>query len=122
MTVQKHVHKFRRHTYKKSGSTVFFCTLPDCTFKIDVPLAIGKRCLCNMCDKEFLLNEYAIRLVKPHCNDCSRITIRDENGKRQLVKRPSLTQEMNSSVAVNSNDELRKRLAIVTDMTIDEEL
>jgi len=51
---------------------MFFCTLPDCDYKVAVKLALGKRCICNRCDKPFILNEYSIRLVKPHCDECHK--------------------------------------------------
>ncbi len=67
----KHTHKLRRHTYK-SGNTTFFCALPDCSYKISPPLAIGKRSICWRCGDPFILNEYSVRLAKPHCEKCHK--------------------------------------------------
>lgn len=68
-TIQKHIHKLKRIKFK-SGNASFFCTLPDCTFKVNPALALGKRSECWRCGEEFLLNEYSIRLAKPHCEKC----------------------------------------------------
>ena len=71
MTKQKHTHKLRRLRYK-SGNVVLFCALPDCNFKCNPPLAFGKRSICWRCGDEFIMNEYSIRLAKPHCMGCHK--------------------------------------------------
>ena len=53
----------------KTGNKVFFCSL-DCTFKISVQLALGKRSICWRCGESFIMTEYSLRLVKPHCPQC----------------------------------------------------
>jgi len=68
---EKHVHKLKKIRFK-SGNTFFFCTLPDCSFKVNPALALGKRCLCWRCGQDFILDEYSIRLVKPHCRSCHK--------------------------------------------------
>lgn len=70
-TKQKHTHKYRRVRFK-SGNTVLFCSLPDCNNKINPSLALGKRSICWRCGEEFFLNEYSIRLAKPHCTNCHK--------------------------------------------------
>lgn len=70
MTVKSsHIHKFKRLKYK-SGNTIYFCALPDCNMKMAIALALGKRCICWRCGESFILDEYAIRLAKPHCQSC----------------------------------------------------
>lgn len=69
MIKEKHTHKLKRLRYK-SGNVIFFCTLPDCKFKSSVPLLLGKRNICWRCGEEFLMTDYALRLAKPHCDDC----------------------------------------------------
>lgn len=71
MANQKHTHKLRRHTYK-TGNAVYFCALPDCSYKIHTALALGKRSVCWRCGEDFIMNEYAIRLAKPHCEKCHK--------------------------------------------------
>jgi len=67
----KHVHKFKRLKYK-SGNIIFFCALPDCSFKTNISLALGKRSLCWRCGEPFIMNEYSLRLSKPHCDGCHK--------------------------------------------------
>jgi hypothetical protein len=71
MTKSSHIHKLKRLKYK-SGNITFFCALPDCNFKINPALALGKRSLCWRCGKDFIMNEYALRLAKPHCQECHK--------------------------------------------------
>lgn len=68
---QKHIHKLKRLKYK-SGNTIFFCALPDCSFKINPALALGKRSVCWRCGNEFIMSEYSLRLAKPHCDACHK--------------------------------------------------
>lgn len=68
---EKHTHKFKRLKYK-SGNVIFFCSLPDCTFKTNIALALGKRSICWRCSQPFIMNEYSLRLAKPHCDSCHR--------------------------------------------------
>lgn len=64
-----HICKLKRHTYE-TGNKIYFCTLPKCNKKIKIGLALGKECICWRCGEVFILNEYSIRLAKPHCTDC----------------------------------------------------
>jgi hypothetical protein len=66
---EKHTHKFKRLKYK-SGNSIFFCALPDCSTKLGTALALGKRSICWRCGEHFIMNEYSIRLAKPHCEAC----------------------------------------------------
>lgn len=67
----EHVCKWKRHTYE-TGSKIYFCALPKCNKKMKVGLALGKECICWRCGNVFQLNEYSIRLAKPHCMDCHK--------------------------------------------------
>lgn len=106
-----HVHKLKKHKYK-TGNTVFFCTLPDCHFKIDAPLALGKRALCNICSGEFIMNEYALKLIKPHCEKCGRVKVKDATGNTRYVKKAS--NRILTDIAADSNTNLRSRLESIT--------
>jgi hypothetical protein len=66
-----HTHKFKRLRYK-SGNEIFFCVLPDCSQKINPALALGKRSICWRCGEPFIMNEYSLRLSKPHCEACHK--------------------------------------------------
>lgn len=94
----KHVHKFRRHTHK-TGNRIFFCALPDCNVKMNPALALGKKCICWRCGEEFILNEYSIRLAKPHCDNCHQ-----PKGQKDLVSH--LTQiQIEHMQKATANDE-----------------
>lgn len=73
-----HIHRLRRHTYKATGNSVFFCTLSDCTYKIETQFSLGKETICWRCNKPFEMTTYAMRLAKPHCMDCHK-SIKGEN-------------------------------------------
>ena len=68
---EQHTHKLKRHRHK-SGNVVYFCCLPDCSYKINPSLALGKRSLCWRCDEPFIMNDYSLRLAKPHCPNCHK--------------------------------------------------
>lgn len=108
----KHIHKFRRHTYEKTKNSVFFCTLPNCHFKLEVPLAIGKESLCNICGEPFLMNERSLKLKKPHCNRCGRRRVTDENGRTYYVP-VQREVTVNAEVAEEVTDDLKSRLKTV---------
>jgi len=107
MPKQSHTHKLRKRKYP-SGNSVFFCILPDCHWKIDAPLALGKRALCNICGEEFFMNEYTIKLNKPHCVNCGRVKVKDSDGATRYVKKAS--NKVLSNVAVETAEDLRNRL------------
>lgn len=115
----KHTHKLKRHRYK-TGNTVYFCILPDCHFKLDVALALGKRVLCYLCGNEFIMNEYTIKLANPHCDSCSKRKVEDSDGKRHYV-RPN-TLPIISSMASDNNEDLRSRLNNAISPTVDEDI
>ena len=117
--VEKHVHRLKRHTYK-SGNSIYFCTLSDCLFKVDVALAFGKTALCNLCNKEFTMNEYQCKLNRPHCDGCSKKKIKGADGKNHFV-RPT-TLPVLSTVANENNEDLRSRLNSVVSPTVDEDI
>lgn len=85
-TKTTHVHKLKRIKYK-SGNQVFFCALPDCNYKTNIALALGKRSLCWRCGEGFVMNEYSLRLAKPHCENCHK----SKNGMLRREEIPSNT-------------------------------
>ena len=70
--VVSHTHRLKRHRYKSTGSAIFHCVLPDCFFKIETHLALGKKAQCWRCNKDFIINEYSLRLARPHCTACTK--------------------------------------------------
>jgi hypothetical protein len=103
----KHTHKLKRYKYS-TGNAVYFCTLADCHFKIECPMALGDKSICNLCNEEFIMTEYTIKLAKPHCDNCSKIKVSGADGKKRYIRRDSLP--VMASLASESVDELRSRL------------
>lgn len=102
----KHIHKFKRLRYK-SGNEIFFCALPDCTAKINPALALGKRSICWRCGKIFEMNEYSLRLAKPHCEACHKPkgvkeSLNDlmviEQNNEEAIREMSLIDKLNQSI------------------------
>ncbi len=87
---EKHIHKFKRIKYK-SGNMIFFCALPDCNHKMNTALALGKRSLCWRCGEPFIMNEYSIRLAKPHCENCHK--------PKNSITREEVTENSSISLA-----------------------
>lgn len=108
MATSKHIHKLKKHTYSKSGISIFFCTLPDCHFKVESPLALGKESICNICSNPFIMNERAIKLSRPHCNNCGRRVIKSDDGKRHYIRMHG--GRILDAVATEEVADLRSRL------------
>ena len=104
---QKHTHKLKRHRYK-TGNTVYFCTLPDCHWKLECHLCLGKKAICNLCGEEFIMTEYTIKLARPHCDNCSKIKVNSPDGKKRYVRKDS-TPVM-AALANENAEDLRSRL------------
>jgi len=99
---------------------VYFCILPDCQFKIDCALALGKKSICNLCNSEFIMTEYTVKLAKPHCEKCSKIKVNGSDGKKRYIRRDSLPV-MASLASENTND-LRSRLDNAITPVADEDI
>ena len=102
MTKTEHIHKFKRLIYK-SGNSIFFCATPDCKQKISIPLALGKRSICWRCGEPFVMNEYSLRLAKPHCGACHKAKKNDSlesliSNIPQEVETLSLADRLNQTI------------------------
>lgn len=117
-----HIHKFKRHTFKKRDKTtydVFFC-VNNCTYQVKRELALGKESACWRCGQPFPMNEYSLRLAKPHCPDCQT----DKHGVPKAVKvniklPENLTNdkpEVTKSISIG--DDLRERLLASVSKTL----
>lgn len=103
---QNHTHKLKRHVYK-TGAKTYYCVL-DCTFRIACELALGKRCVCWRCGKDFALNSYSITLAKPHCEDCH---IHKNDVKKKLRRKDDpVVENVIASVGAGVIGSLRERL------------
>lgn len=117
--IQEHIHKLRRHTYT-NGTKVYFCTL-DCSFKVEAPFALGKKTICNICGDTFLMNEYSVKLAKPHCNSCGKFKVIDDDGKARFVDKSRPTQaiaELGKNAVASLKDRMGKVVAIEKDEDI----
>lgn len=103
--VEKHIHKLKRLKFK-SGNAMYFCILPDCMFKINCQLALGKRSLCHRCEEPFIMNEYTIRLAKPHCDRCHKP--KNENQVHISIPPEILTTHITESSKLSLADRLTK--------------
>lgn len=68
--LKNHIHKFKLVKHR-NGFNVYFCTLDDCRIKFVSEMALGKTSRCWVCDKPFTMTEKSLRLVKPHCENCT---------------------------------------------------
>lgn len=93
----------------------------NCNFKIDVGLAIGKEVLCNVCGEKFVMTEASIKLAKPHCGNCGKVMVKDENGKRTYVSKDRM-RFIAGDLAKNKVADLRAKLSSVITMERDEDI
>lgn len=112
-----HVHKLKKHKYK-TGNMIYFCTLPDCHYKLDAALVVGKRSICNICGAEFIMNEYSLKLVRPHCNDCGKVKVKDAEGRGRFIKK--VDNKVLLTVATDTTNDLRSRLDSLSAATADD--
>ncbi len=87
MTKPKHIHKLKRHTYS-TGTTTFYCTDDECTFKVSTEFSLGKMNICWGCNNPFKMDSYAIRAAKPKCTAC----------RGSLGKKRTLLEKINVKV------------------------
>lgn len=117
--VRDHNHKLKRTTYA-SGTKVYFC-IDDCSYKIEVAFALGKVVICNICEEPFSMNEYSIKLAKPHCNACGKMQVRDSEGKRKFVSKARPIQAL-ADLGKTATESLKSRMGKVVAMARDEEI
>lgn len=126
MSTTQHVHKFKRLKYK-TGGQIFFCTQPDCSVKLNPALALGKRTICWRCGEPFLMNEYALRLVKPHCENCHKskngVSLQDFSVDT-LTSPPEQTDAPVAVISASSSlaERLRQTINMKIPVEIEEEL
>lgn len=67
------------------------------------------------------MNEYSIKLVKPHCQNCGKIKIKDHDGKSRFINKgrpvPAIAELGKSAV-----NDLKQRLGSVTVIEKDEDI
>lgn len=65
-----HLHRYERIIIGNSGYKVYKCTVPGCTHYVSMALAPGRICQCNRCGEPMVMTKYAMKLAKPHCDNC----------------------------------------------------
>ncbi len=66
------------------------------------------------------MNEYTIKLTKPHCIDCGKVKIKDGNGKSRYVKK--VTDRILPNIAVESSQDLRSRLDSMSGVELEDDI
>jgi hypothetical protein len=118
--VQDHTHKLKRHTYP-NGTKVYFCIL-DCTFKVEAAFALGKVVLCNICNEPFPMNEYSIKLAKPHCSACGKMKVQDGDGKAKFINKGRPIQAI-ADLGKSAISSMKERMSgRVVEMVKDEDI
>ena len=111
--VQNHLHKLKRYKYG-NGAPIYFCTLPDCSFRSPVALMLGKKVLCNQCGNPFVMNENSIRRAKPHCENCSRRKVTDENGAiryvHQRIELDNAAEKVDKNLLDSKIDDIKRSI------------
>ena len=67
------------------------------------------------------MNEYSIKLSKPHCSNCGKIRVKDDNGKVKFVNKGRL-EVIAGELASSPVTSLRERLGAVVTMEKDEDI
>lgn len=118
--VRDHIHRLKKHKYK-NGTPVFFCT-NNCSFKIEVPFALGMEALCNVCGDSFTMTEYTLKLAKPHCANCGKVQVIDEaTGKKKFVQKGRANEalaDLGKEAVISMKDRLGKVVAMAKDEDI----
>lgn len=107
---QNHAHKLKRFVYS-NGTKIYFCTLPDCTFRIGIGLALGKRTVCWRCGKEFNMTTYTLSLAKPHCEECHRFKV--EPDKKPVTVKTQPVSVVSGSMGTDVVSSMKERLGSI---------
>lgn len=96
-----HIHKLKRIKYT-NGEAIFFCINGSCEYELNVKKSLGKPNECHRCGKTFNLDELSMRLAKPHCKQCTKGKVKDEEEISIPIRVPS---------ALSPIEDLRARLS-----------
>jgi hypothetical protein len=75
--MSKHPRRAHKYLRIRSGPRAanefkFRCVLPDCHHYVTEEFIVGKMSECWRCSEEFLIDQKAAMLKKPHCSKCTR--------------------------------------------------
>lgn len=73
----KHIHQYMRvrKARRKDAVVWYTCIVVGCTHKERIEFMLNRLCICHRCGEEFVLTKeilYDKKLVKPHCDACTR--------------------------------------------------
>ena len=66
----------------------FRCVLPDCSHYVTQDFIVGKISVGWRCDTEFVIDQKAAMLKKPHCRKCTKSRDNDEGTVIQFPESP----------------------------------
>jgi hypothetical protein len=76
-------------------------------------LLLGKRTICWLCGNEFILDEYALRLAKPHCVACHK----PKDGRTMIVTEVNVDKaSITLSPELSLEDKLKQTIKAVKTM------
>lgn len=119
---EEHVHKFKRHTFR-GGRQVYFCVL-DCNYQVDAAFALGKQSICHICGNEFTMNEYSVKLARPHCKNCGKMRVKEVDGTSRFVNKARASEaiaEMNENRVESLRDRMSKVIVMDKEEIPDED-
>ena len=115
-----HIHKLKKHKYVKTGNSIFFCILPDCHYKIEAALALGKETICNHCGETCIMTERMCQLTRPHCSSCGKVKVKNEDGSYGFKKK--VATHILDNVSLGSVQDLRARLDSAVGVAEDDDI
>jgi hypothetical protein len=91
------VHRYRRIEAKdRLKSATYRCTITGCRHYLREEFMVGQVCECPVCGEEFEFTKamlYPRKIVKPHCEKCTRATFNKKSGKVEKSSKVTLTNE-----------------------------
>lgn len=66
----EHIHKYQLIKLGRNKHKAYRCMLENCNHYIYPEFLEGKRCICYICGKDFIITPYAAKLKRPHCDNC----------------------------------------------------
>jgi hypothetical protein len=114
-----HLHRLKMHKYK-NGTEIYFCTLPDCYYKAETHLTVGKIVLCNLCQQPFTMTERTAKLLRPHCPNCGKQRVIDADGKNRYIRK--VGNRVSNMMSIDTVNKLRSRLDSLTHDEAEEDI
>lgn len=89
------IHRYKRIEAKDPlKSATYRCTLTGCRHYLREEFMEGQVCICNRCGEEFVFTQASLfprKIVKPHCEACTRATFNKATGRVEESAKATLT-------------------------------